>query len=88
MKFMGFSDWAKFREEQNPQQVPASGKPSATNAEIKQVIASNLTKPKQARSAALMALAKKKQGDPKTTPRDLQDIANAISDDGSAGSAK
>lgn len=78
MKFIGFSEWVVVRETQAPQQAPAAGKPSATGSEIKQVIASNIAKPKQARSAALMALAKKKQADPKSTPKDLQDIADAM----------
>lgn len=98
MVFMSFSDWALIREQQVPgvpaaQKAPqASGsqsavkapsKPSAADMEIKQVIAANITKPKQARSAALMALAKKKQSDPKSTPQDLQAIADAMGETGS-----
>lgn len=83
MAFMGFSEWMIAREAVQPSPT-ASGlslsKPSSASAEIKKVVADNIAKPKQARSAALMALAKKKQNDPKSKPEDLQAIANAMPD--------
>lgn len=83
MAFIGFSEWMVAREAVQPVQPagakPAS-KPSPVADEIKKVVADNISKPKQARSAALMALAKKKQTDPKASPNDLQAIADAMPD--------
>lgn len=86
MAFMGFSEWVAVKEAIQPAQPPQNAARPAMNtaspvsAEIKKVVADNLAKPKQARSAALMALAKKKQNDPKSTPNDLEAIANAMPD--------
>lgn len=85
MAFIGFSEWMVAREAVQPAQSPAvaakpASKPSPVADEIKKVVADNISKPKQARSAALMALAKKKQTDPKASPNDLEAIANAMPD--------
>lgn len=82
MKIMGFSDWVNLREVQMPPRNPAMARPSPVAAEIKKVIANNITKPRQARTAALMTLAKKKQADIKATPKDIQDIADAMPNQG------
>lgn len=67
-----FSDWVALREQQ------ATAGASPVDAEIKQVIASNAGKPKGAREAALKALVKKKQPDPRVKPADLEKIASAF----------
>ena len=86
MAFMGFSEWMVAREAIQPAQPAQNGakpttKPSPVSDEIKKVVTDNISKPKQARSAALMALAKKKQSDPKASPDDIQAIADAMPDD-------
>lgn len=78
-----FSNWVASRE----QRVTAEGpEASLVDAEIKQVIASNAGKSKGARQAAMKALVKKKQGDPRVKPADLEKIASAFpsADDDSA----
>jgi len=70
-----FSDWVSLRE----QQAGVAGQGSSpVDSEIKQVVASNAGKPKGAREAALKALVKKKQGDPRVKPADLEKIASAF----------
>lgn len=70
-----FSDWVALRE----QMAAAGGQGSSpVDAEIKQVVASNAGKPKGARESALKALVKKKQGDPRAKPADLEKIASAF----------
>lgn len=75
MATMRFSEWAAIREQmaENP----------AVDNEIKQVVAANAGKPKQARQSAMLALVKKKQGDPKVKPVDLQKIADSFPEDDS-----
>lgn len=83
MRFKAFSDWVVVREQTAPApaapQAPAQPKGSTVDSEIKQVIVANVGKPKSAQVSALAALVKKKQADPKTTPKDLQAIADVMS---------
>ena len=79
---MAFSDWMVVREQEIQTQKPSPAmqtKGPGVDSEIKQVIVANMGKPKQARTMALAALAKKKQADPKSTPKDLQAIADVVS---------
>lgn len=69
-----FSDWVALKEQQAVGGMAAS----PVDTEIKQVVASNAGKPKGAREAALKALVKKKQNDPRVKPADLEKIASAF----------
>ena len=75
MATIRFSEWVALREQM-------AGAPAVDN-EIKQVVAANAGKPKQARQSAMLALVKKKQGDPKVKPGDLQKIADSFPEDDS-----
>jgi hypothetical protein len=72
-----FSDWVAMRE-QVMMGASAGGAPSPIDAEIKQVQVSSAGKPKAAREAALKALVKKKQGDPRVKPADIEKINSAF----------
>jgi len=83
MQFMAFSEWIVAREQAvgATPMTPTANKPKgpSVDSEIKQAIVATMGKPKATQTSALAALAKKKQADPKASPKDLQAIADVIS---------